>query len=144
MQKIVFKNGWASHQRMHPQGWGVIEGRKATQSQAQKWAEKLGCALDIQQPEQPQPFFFDFRINSGHVMARVEFHGTDTTTTARVDVPASEFFQDCIEAGVHDLAGTEHADGLAEYTHENTDLVFSEIHRVRPFEFVHNKTNSHV
>ena len=82
------------------------------------------------------PFFFNFARNNGHVRATVELHHengiVDHTT---VEMPVSEFIQDCIESGVHELAGTDHPEGLAEYAYENTDLVFCHIHAIRPFTF---------
>jgi hypothetical protein len=85
-------------------------------------------------------FFFDFQRKGGFISAAVEIYANngDIVQRTRVEMPAADFYSDCDEAGIVELAGTDLPDGLCEYAWDNTDDVFQALHANNRFTNLEN------
>jgi hypothetical protein len=85
-------------------------------------------------------FFFDFQRKGGFVSAAVEVYdaGGNIVGRTRVELSERDFFAECEECGIVDLAGTYNQDGLCEYTWQNTDSVFQALHARSEFPNLKN------
>jgi hypothetical protein len=82
-----------------------------------------------------QFFFFDFQRKGGFISAAVEIYSNDgePVQRTRVEMAAADFYSECDEAGIVELAGTDLPDGLCCYAWDETDAVFQALHKNNPF-----------
>jgi hypothetical protein len=85
-------------------------------------------------------FFFDFQRKGGVVSAAVEVYdaGGNIVGRTRVELPERDFFAECDECGVVNLADTYEAEGLCEYAWKNCNEVFQALHARSEFPNLKN------